>query len=219
MGQTIMVNPYTQGNEFLGFYTEWTAKRFEFLKKYYGKKFFKNLRILDLGGGYGHLGNQFVKLGSSVTCAEARIENIENGQELYPKVKFIHTNLEDEWPLTLNNFDLILNFGLIYHLNMPDFLIKNCYKNCKHMILDTKIFDVNKEYIKTLKEHTGYYDRSYTGAGCRPSTLYVEKLLSECGFKFQRKDISDINIGYMKYDWQPGSKDNIDKRRLWICEK
>ena len=58
-------------------YIDWRKKRFDFIINYYGKDYFNNKTILELGSGYGDLGAMFIDYGAKVTSVDARQEHIK----------------------------------------------------------------------------------------------------------------------------------------------
>jgi hypothetical protein len=90
--------------------------RIKFMLDKYGSDFFKDKKILELGSHNGYIGNFFQKeLGADVTCVEGRFENVMLMYFDYPNLKIVQKNMDSkDWDL--GKFDIIINFGLYYHL-------------------------------------------------------------------------------------------------------
>ncbi len=73
---------------------------------------------LDVGCGGGHFSGILHELGMRVTGIDLRAENIELCRTRYPDCSFQRVNL-DELFEPLENFDLVVMFGVLYHLQSP----------------------------------------------------------------------------------------------------
>ncbi len=208
---------------------DWQIARINFIIDYYGKDFFKGKKLLELGAFFGETGNEFYKLGAKVDCIEGRIDNVNYGKSLFPKINFACRNLEEGLPE--GKWDIIINMGLIYHLNDCEKLIKDCYSSCRHMVLETEVSDsFDPNYILKVDESVGSRERddnnmpigdqSVSGTGIRPSEFYVERILKENGFKFIKILNGALNAEYHRYDWKNTNDGQWSHglRRFWICE-
>ncbi len=69
---------------FLGHYVDWRTKRIAKLISIFGKEFFNGKDVLELGCGFGDIGEQFVKLGSNVMFCDGRQEFLLNVKKRMP---------------------------------------------------------------------------------------------------------------------------------------
>ena len=76
--------------------------------------------------------------------------------------------------------------------------------------------DNDNFYIVTKEEG---YDQAYNNFGIRPSEKYVEKVLSNNGFKYFMIKDSIINSSWHIYDWEITNTKTwrAGLRRFWIC--
>src|SRR2546422_192654 len=80
---------------------------------------------LDVGCGVGHLARFFLARGCRVVCVDGREENIRSLQGRYPGLE-AHVGDIQSFPLgSLGRFDVILSYGLLYHLEDPVAALRN----------------------------------------------------------------------------------------------
>jgi len=203
-------------------YYGWRMKRIKRIIKHYGLTWFEKKKILELGCGYGDIGMAFVALGADCTFVEARDSHINEMRARYsdyPKEKLLVANLDGPWPFK-ESFDLVLHLGLLYHLNNWEESIKEVAARSSNMVLETEVCDSDDpDFILQINEEG--YDQSFTGIGSRPSGPAVEKILHECGFKFQRLTDDSCNSTPHVYDWKIANTGDHGPafRRLWFCFK
>ena len=202
---------------FEGHYAGWRQSRISKIEKIFGKLFFQNKSILELGAGFGHIGEHFQSLGSRVSFAEGREENV-----LILKQKFndvYHLNQNDQWNLN-KKFDIVIHWGVLYHLdNWKQDLI--CALNhSKILLLESEVSDSDDPTFEIkVNEHTEY-DQSVNGIGSRPSAQNIENAIINLGFTFQRYDDSDLNYDFHVYDWSVTNSNTWRHglRRFWIVQ-
>jgi hypothetical protein len=200
------------------YYEAWQNNRINFILKYYNKEFFKDKTILELGPCNGYIGNYFHNLGANVTLLEGRKENIDNIKNIYPYLTVIHENFDIiDWPF--GKFDIIINFGVFYHLEKfhKQHLI-NCINNSKILFFESVIYDSFQDELY-FREEQGF-DQSLTGIGGTPSTSFVENILSSQNCNYIKFTDSDLNGERHKYDWIDLDSKILDQfnRRMWFIE-
>ena len=170
---------------------EWQENRIKFILSLYDESFFKGKKILELGAFHGDIGNYFSKLGADVTCVEGLYGNYKVICEKYPHIKSLNLNLDtDEWEF--GEFDIIINFGLFYHLeNHHEEHLKNCLNNCDLLFFESVILDSNDSKIY-FREESGI-DQSLSEVGGTPSAKYVENIFIDSNFKYQRFDYVELD--------------------------
>ncbi|HWF04364.1 MAG TPA: class I SAM-dependent methyltransferase, partial [Candidatus Angelobacter sp.] len=72
----------------------------------------------DTGCGVGYFSGVLQELGLRVAAADGRAENVAEARERYPSIDFRVADAESASP-DLGTFDLVLCFGLLYHLENP----------------------------------------------------------------------------------------------------
>lgn len=199
---------------------EWTSNRANFILNIYGKQFFQNKTILELGSMYGEIGNFFAEHGAKVTCYEGREENLKKAVQKFPNLDLKLINIENL--IISENYDIIFNMGILYHLESVDNLLKQCAKSCKYMILETEVIDSNKDLVIDIIDSVGYDQAiSLSRLGKRPSQLYIENRLQELEFKYTRYDSVELDSGPHVYSWKNNYDESyvVARRRFWMCEK
>jgi len=207
---------------FDGKYFDWNQKRIKGIVDQYGYKFFYGKKIADLGCGYADLSGTLYRLGADITAVDARQDHLKIVSKKFPGVKVVRANLEGNWPFFGTKFDMVLDLGLICHLASIDEHLKAVCSSTTYLVLETAVLDSDDPYkVVTVQEGKDVYDLSYNGTGCRPSTAYVERVLTDCGMSFKRMDNPKFNSGEYRYDWAPQNDNstNIHKRRIWFAVK
>lgn len=201
------------------YHPDWQVNRINFILSKYPKEFFKGKRILEVGAYNGYIGAYFNALGAEVHCLEGRTENVVNIMNDYPNITAEVANLDTgEW--TWGKWDIIINFGLYYHLEkFHKEHLKNCIGNCDLLFFETVIYDSNDSEIYFRTEQGD--DQSLTTIGGTPSTSYVENILKENVVVYKKYTDPFLNNYQHKYDWpDTGSKTfNQFYRRFWIIQK
>ncbi len=201
---------------FNGFYNNWRKSRFSCIQKYINQSFFLNKTLLEVGCGCGDNGKLFKDIGCTVTCTDARDALIMNGKIRYPELTFDVFDCDTQ---KLNKqYDIILDWGLLYHLdNMEDHLRDMC-SNCNYLLLESEVCDTEELVNLKVHEHNSY-DQSYHGKGSRPSSTLVEKILTDSNFEFIMIKDSILNSDFHIYDWEITNTKTWRHglRRFWIC--
>lgn len=207
---------------FDGKYFDWNQKRVKGIVDYYGYKFFYGKKLLDLGCGHADISGVLYRLGSEITAVDARQEHLKVVTKKFPGVKVVKGNLDGPWPFHGQNFDIILDLGLLCHLSSFEAHLKAVCASTTYLVLETAVCDSNDDNkCIQVPESKDVYDLSYNGMGCRPSVAAIERVLTACHMSFKRMDNSKYNSSEYVYDWQAKGDDstNIHKRRIWFCTR
>lgn len=203
---------------FSGHYDDWTQCRMKALEKYIKPDFFKSKTMLELGSGHGHVSKLFQGLGVKITCSDAREEHLKVINERYPDIETFKIDCDKD-PIP-RNFDVILHWGVLYHLSEIENHLKSLSSKCDFLLLETEVCDSDNDsfYLKTQENG---YDQAYNYTGIRPSPSYIEKILELNGFKFKRIEDSILNSGIHCYDWKIKNTQSWRHglRKYWICWK
>jgi 16S rRNA G966 N2-methylase RsmD len=188
------------------FYDSWYKKRLNKIINIFGKDWFLNKRILELGACHGDIGIELLKLGSDVTFSDVREEHLTitkqklQNYNYYPSIKII--NQETEYVLE-KSFDLILHLGVLYHLDNWEKDLKCSISNTNIMILETL---VNPRFDKTYNYHDFTEEYPYGPYNSTKMSVFtqeeIEKKLTNLGCKFIRFDNSGLNCsGWISKDY------------------
>ena len=205
-------------------YVEWNKVRFGWLLNKYGSGYFQGKTILELGAGSGALGQKFARCGAKVTCVEGRFNHVRSGRKLYPKLKFVHMNLEKKGELlNLGKFDIVIHFGTLYHLKNYESNLREALQLCrKVMFLETEVMDSTEDEVLMIEENKKSPDQAISGFGAKPSPANVERIIRSCGFRPKVQLDAKLNLEELHvYDWelQNSKAWKPGRRRFWVVTK
>ena len=188
------------------------------VKKYILPEYFKSKTLLELGCGYADIGNMFHELGATVTSSDIRKEHLAVVTQKYPH---INTLLIDGDNDTIDDkFDIIVHWGLLYHLNEIEKHLEKVSKKCDILLLETEVSDSDdKDFYISIAEKGP--DQAFNEKGIRPSQYYVENVLEKNGFQFKLIKDPILNSDFHCYDWNITNSKTWRNglRRFWICWK
>lgn len=200
------------------YFAYWQYSRFNFILNKYPKNYFKGKTILELGAFNGFIGSKFGELGAHVTAVEGREDNCALIKKQPSIKKVICADLDTpDW--NFGQFDIIINFGLLYHLKSHhEKLINNCIDNCSLMFLESVICDSNEDKLYCVDEKG--QDQSLSDMGCTPTTLWIENRLKLKGTEFVKYTNRSLNGCGHHYDWEDKNDKKLDRfaRRFWIIK-
>ena len=137
---------------------------------------------LDLGCGVGYFSSLLQDLGLQVTAGDARAENVVEARSRFAGIDFRVTDAEDASLAGLGTFDLVLCFGLLYHLENPMRAIRNLRAlTGKLLLLESMAVDEEQPFFLLLDEPEGE-DQSMRAVSCYPSEGAMIKMAYRAGF-------------------------------------
>jgi SAM-dependent methyltransferase len=202
-----------------GSYLDWNQRKIKAIVEHYGHQYFVHKKVLDLGCEHGDLGGVLHRLGSDVTAVDARQEHLKVVSKKYAGVKVVKADLDGPWPFFGKTFDLILDLGLLCHINNFEAHLEAACLSSTYLVLETAVADSNDPNYIHVQDDAKSADGSYNGVSTQVSAACIERILQNCGMTFKRMDSSKLNCGKFVYDWLPVNNKsfNINKRRLWFC--
>ena len=203
---------------FDGHYINWRISRMNGVKKYISPEYFKSKTILEMGCGYADIGNMFYELGAIVTSSDVRKEHLDIVNQKYPHIKTLLIDGDND--IIKDKYDIIVHWGLLYHLNEIEMHIENISEKCDILLLETEVSDSNDTAFYISTNESGY-DQAFNNKGIRPSPSYVEYVLTKNGFQFKLVKDPILNSDVHFYDWDitNSKKSRNGLRRFWICWK
>lgn len=204
-------------------YHEWRMKRINKILDIFGVDYFKDKNILELGGGNGNIGAFFADLGANVLSLEGRNRHVTFANLNYRNLKnfkCVQFNLENDFS-EFGKFDLIINFGLLYHIKNIDEHLNCCAKMSDNIILESEVCDSSDPDKIIYIRESNSSNEALDGIGGRPSPFYVERILEENNFKVLRFFENSINTDFHVYDWKHKNNDRVveNHRRFWLFKK
>lgn len=146
--------------------------------------------ILEVGAGTGDHSSFFVDRECDIMITEARDGNfaaVRAWREPLARIaKSIGLTLEkpptkvdvgqldmDKPPDDYPKYDIIYNYGLLYHLQRPAQSLKFCADHCDLLLLETCISFGNEADLNAIMEKKQNITQSFTGGGCRPTRKWI----------------------------------------------
>jgi hypothetical protein len=209
----------------VGYYREAELSRLLNLTAHVNIQSWKGYKILETGAGHGAMGKIFLDLGYDVTSSDGREEYVKIMQNQRRKAMLLDVNKQEISDVGV--FDVILSFGLLYHIKEPEFFIQSCAKNCKVMVLETVVCDRDDAVLDIVREAGGWRgkDQALDEEGCRPSPSWVEETARKAGFTSVRDISTSVgNWDNGKFDWEHKNngdwkRDGYTMRKMWLFEK
>jgi FkbM family methyltransferase len=142
-------------------------------------------RVLDVGGGVGHLAQFFVQKNCQVICTDARDENIASLHSRYPALSAHVLNVETDSLARLGRFDIVFCYGLLYHLENPVAALRNMASVCSDLLLlESVVIDHPEPLLRVVDEPSATLNQTVGALGTRPSPAFIVMTLSRLGFPF-----------------------------------
>jgi len=191
-----------------GIYPDFVKARVNCVVTALGEQFFKDKTMLEVGCGYGYAGELFEKLGANVTSLDARSEHIEIVEERYPHRKTVVADLEKD--KIDGHYDIVLSFGLLYHLENPMHFIGEATRVCDNLIIETVVYDRNIVTSIVLNTDTTFDQGLYVQARI-VSAKWLYEVMAKFGFDCKDISSAEANVPGNRFDWLP--KNNGDTSR------
>jgi SAM-dependent methyltransferase len=138
---------------------------------------------LDAGCGLGFFANLLRENALEVHAFDGRENNVEESRKRYPQITFSQGDIEDKSILQLKIADLVLCFGLLYHLENPLRAIRNLRAlTGKILLLETMCLPISEPRALLLVERDAD-DQSLTDLAFYPSEGCIVKMLYHAGFE------------------------------------
>ncbi len=138
---------------------------------------------LDVGcGALGFFSRVLRDLGLEVKGLDARSENVAEARRRNPDIAFEVSNVESPGVLELGSFDLVLCFGLLYHLENPFVAIRHLYALTRKCLLIETQFAPYDSLHSALYEEPREKNQSLNYIAMIPSEPSFVKMLYQAGF-------------------------------------
>ena len=168
-----------------------SAKDFGVSRQSFTKEFLASVRqqtdmrtALDVGCGVGEFSKFLLGLDFSVVGVDGREENIREAQRRYPQIRFRTANAENLPLAELGSFDLVLCFGLLYHLENPFHAIRNLYSLTSKVLLIETMCAPSLEPLMQLVDEGKSENQGLNYVAFYPSEACLIKMLYRTGFPY-----------------------------------
>src|SRR2546430_1393873 len=137
---------------------------------------------VDAGCGVGFFSQTLAECGLCTCGFDARAQNIEEARRRFPGIPFEQADVEAREISQLGRFDLVLCFGLLYHLENPLQAIRNLRAiTDKCLVLESMCLPEDRCSL-LLRQELRQDDQSLTEMSCYSSESSLIKMLSRSGF-------------------------------------
>ena len=137
---------------------------------------------VDAGCGVGFFSQTLVECGLNVRGFDARGENVAEARRRFPHIPFEKGDIVERAILQLGEFDLVLCFGLLYHLENPLVAIRNLRVLTKKCLLLESMCLPGEKASMLLRKEPREHDQSLTEVACYASEAGLVKMLYRAGF-------------------------------------
>ena len=137
---------------------------------------------VDAGCGVGFFSQTLAECGLCTCGFDARAQNIEEARRRFPGIPFEQADVEAREISQLGRFDLVLCFGLLYHLENPLQAIRNLRAiTDKCLVLESMCLPEDRCSL-LLRQDPRQDDQSLTEMSCYSSESSLIKMLYRSGF-------------------------------------
>jgi FkbM family methyltransferase len=137
---------------------------------------------VDAGCGVGFFAQTLTELGLEARGFDGRFENVVEARKRFPKLAFERGDIESAEIAALGTFDLVLCFGLLYHLESPMRAIRHLRALTGKGLLVESMCAPGDDARMILREEPVQHDQSLTDMAFYPSELCLVKMLYRAGF-------------------------------------
>jgi FkbM family methyltransferase len=137
---------------------------------------------VDAGCGVGFFSHTLTELGLETRAFDGRFENVVEARKRFPKIAFDHGDIESAEIAALGKFDLVLCFGLLYHLENPMQAIRHLRALTGTGLLIESMCVPGDDPRMVLREEPSQIDQSLTDMAFYPSESCLVKMLYRAGF-------------------------------------
>jgi SAM-dependent methyltransferase len=141
--------------------------------------------VLDVGTGVGYVAGHLANShGFEVTALDIRDSNVIEARRRNLKPRFLVADIEDVSSLSLGNFDLVVAFGLLYHLENPARAIRHLVQMTRHLlIVESMIAPGRLPQAQMIDEFPGA-DQGVRYFAFHPTESGLVKLLYRAGMQY-----------------------------------
>jgi len=139
---------------------------------------------IDVGCGIGDFSKFLSDAGLRVVGVDGREENTGEARRRYPDITFVTEDAEELRAAQVGAFDLVLCFGLLYHLENPFRAIRNLQALTEKVLLIETMCVPGSEPTMELLDESMYGDQGLRYVAFYPSEACIVKMLYRAGFPF-----------------------------------
>ena len=137
---------------------------------------------VDAGCGVGFFAQILLDGGLEVRGFDGRMENVEEARGRFPQIQFEQGDIESAEILRMGRSDLVLCFGLLYHLENPMAALRHLRGLAEKGLLLESMCLPDDEPWMLLREEPALADQSLTDVAFYASEGCLAKMLYRAGF-------------------------------------
>jgi FkbM family methyltransferase len=137
---------------------------------------------LDAGCGVGFFAQSLSEMGLETRGFDGRFENVVEARKRFPKIAFERGDIECPEIAGLGTFDLVLCFGLLYHLESPMRAIRHLRALTGKGLLIESMCAPGEDARMVMRDEPSQHDQSLTDVAFYPSESCLVKMLYRAGF-------------------------------------
>ena len=137
---------------------------------------------LDVGCGIGYFSKFLRDSGFHVMGLDGRQENVTEAKRRYPEITFVNRDVEAVGLEELGGFDLVLCFGLLYHLENPFRAIRNLHSITAKVLLVESMCAPGMLPSLQLVDESRAEDQGLNYVAFYPTEACLVKMLYRAGF-------------------------------------
>src|SRR5437868_8552139 len=146
------------------------------------KPILKFTTAIDVGCGLGFFSALLEEAGLTVKGFDGRLANVIEVRRRFPRIPFAERDIEDRGIVELGEFDLVLCFGLLYHLENPMQAIRHLRALTGSGLLLESMCVPGSGSTMMLREEPRQEDQSLTDTAVYPTETCLVKMLYRAGF-------------------------------------
>jgi SAM-dependent methyltransferase len=139
---------------------------------------------LDVGCGIGFYSQWLSEVGMEVKAFDARSQNVQEAKERYPDVEFYVDDIEKPKMLEVGASDLVLCFGLLYHLENPFLAIRHLNTLAKKISIIESMIAPYSSPSAVLIDEMKRIDQALNYVAFVPSEPCLVKMIYRAGFSY-----------------------------------